>query len=188
MKLQFPLLTAALLAVAPLAFGQTTASASAAIYVPITVAKTQDLDFGAVFSGTQAGTIAVDASTSAVTVGPGGTDVTYNGTLHAARRATFSVTGKRGATFAITLPSTTVTMTNQSGGGATIGVDTFYATNAAGTPVAGPSVASSIPTGGTGPGSLSFGVGATMHVQANQADGDYTTIGGQSVNVTVTCT
>jgi len=138
MKLQFPLLTAALLAVAPLAFGQTTASASAAIYVPITVAKTQDLDFG--------------------------------------------------AAFAITLPSTTVTMTNQSGGGATIGVDTFYATNAAGTPVAGPSVASSIPTGGTGPGSLSFGVGATMHVQANQADGDYTTIGGQAVNVTVTCT
>lgn len=129
--------------------GPATANINALINNPITLAKTADLDFGSAAPSTAATTIIVDPTTGAQTgsaIGLGG----------ATTAAGFTVTGLANQAFSVTLPADgTVTL---AGPGAPMAVNTFL-DDAPATITAG---------------SVSFGVGATLTVGANQTAGGYT--------------
>ncbi|WP_243321223.1 DUF4402 domain-containing protein [Geothrix sp. SG200] len=167
----------ALLLAAPVAFAQSataTASsvpASARIYVPITVSLTNGgLSFGDIFASTAGGDVTLDPQNNTRTT----TDPAL-GTTGSVSAATFKVTGKRNATYAITLPSNgSVTLT---GAGTAMPVNNFTASveGAAATSNATgllPNVANAAQI---------FAVGGTLTLGANQTDGDYT----GTFNVTV---
>ncbi len=133
------------------------ASAKAKILKQITVAKTADLDFGTIVSGTSASTVIVSTG-SARTCGTG---LTCTGTVTA---ASFDVSGTNNAVVTVT-GDNTVALANGTGGtmsaSLTRSATTLTLTNAA--------------VGGT------FQVGGTLSLAANQADGAYT----GTFNVTV---
>lgn len=128
------------------------ASASAEVLTPIGITKSIDMSFGDLYADNAAiGTVALATDGSrtaggAVTLGP-----------TAGAAAVFDVTGIASATYAITLPSTDVTLL--SGGNSMI-VNT-YIHDAGGAPALG------------GGGTASFNVGATLNVGIAQAPGVY---------------
>lgn len=129
-----------------------TASATATIITPITIAKTVDMNFGNISVNTNAGTVIMTpAGTRSVT---GGCSLpTPVGTVTA---ASFTVTGVDGLTFGITLPTAATTITAVS----TMTVDTW--------------TSSPTPTGTLPGGTQTLTVGATLHVGASQTAGVYT--------------
>ncbi len=147
-----PRLALALLALsAPTLFAQASSSvtASARIYKPITLSLTNaGLSFGDIFTDATGGSVTLDAAGTRSTTGPA---LATTGSAYA---AAFTVTGKRNATYAITLPAS-VSLT---GPGAPMTVNSFV-TSTAGTLDAS--------------GTQSFTLGATLAVGANQTDGDY---------------
>lgn len=165
----------ALLLAAPAAFAQSSATAanvpaSARIYVPISLNKTADLSFGDIFATATGGDVTLDPQNGLrSTTGPA---LASTGTTTA---AAFTVSGKRNATYAITLPGNgSVTLT---GPGTAMPVSNFTA-----------SVNSTAPTGSaTGlipnvaGATQTFTVGATLTLGATQTDGDY----AGTFNVTV---
>lgn len=170
------LLAGALLLAAPAVFAQSSAtvsnvSASARIYVPITVSLTNGgMSFGDIFASPAGGDVTLDPQNNTRT--SNGPTTATTGTVSA---AAFKVTGKRNATYAITLPADgTVTLT---GAGTAMPVSKFTASVAgvaATTTATGllPSAANATQT---------FTVGGTLTLGANQTDGDYT----GTFNVTV---
>ncbi|WP_243286177.1 DUF4402 domain-containing protein [Geothrix terrae] len=167
----------ALLLAAPAAFAQSataTASnvpASARIYVPISVSLTNGgLSFGDIFASTTGGDVTLDPQNNTRT----STNPTL-GTTGSVSAAEFKVTGKRSATYAITLPADgTVTLT---GSGTPMPVSKFTAS------VAG-AAATTTATGllpSAANASQTFTVGGTLTLGANQTDGDY----AGTFNVTV---
>ncbi len=128
-----------------------TAQAGATVVVPIAISKVSDLSFGK-FSTVGAGTILI--GTDGVRAKTGSVVLLQGDQGNA---ASFDVTGDAGATYAITLPSSAVSVT---GPGAAMSMDSF---------VSDPS--------GTGlltAGAQTISVGATLHVAAAQVDGAYT--------------
>src|SRR5476651_767522 len=98
-----------------------TASASATIITPISIAKTVDMNFGNVaVSATIAGTAILAPGSTRTTGGAGG--VTLPATTGTVSAASFTVSGQASYTFAITLPSTTV---NIASGANTMGLTAF---------------------------------------------------------------
>ena len=139
-------------------FAQTsaTATASATIVTPISITKTVDMNFGNVAVQTATGGTVVMTPAGVRSPFGGVTLPTTTGTVTA---ATFTVSGQAAYTYAITLPSTDLTITS---GANTMAVNTFTSNPAA-----------------TGSGTLSAGgtqtlsVGATLNVAAAQPAGLY---------------
>jgi len=142
-----------------------TAAASATIITPISITKTVDLNFG---------NVAVDASNGGtVIMAPAGTrtttgNVSLPATSGSPTAASFTVNGQGNYTYAITLPSSPVTI--DDGNSHTMTVTTFTST---------PST-----TGTLSSGTQTLNVGATLNVSAGQATGTYTT-GASPFTVTV---
>ena len=144
------------------------ATANANVIAPITIANGLTLEFGNVVAGAGTVTIAANGtrtdSTTALT--PGG----QQGTI---RAATFNMAGEGTSTYAITLPSTDVTLSDGAGTPHTMTVNAFK--------VAGTGVDSLLNTGVLAAGVATLNVGATLNVAALQAPGAYT--GTYSVTV-----
>jgi len=143
------------------AFAQSaTATATAVIVSPITIARTADMSFGNIIADADGGTVVlVPAGTRTLN---GLTSPSIVGTVTA---ASFTVTGLIDATYAITLPPN---HTINSGGNSMV-VNTFTST---------PSGTGTL-TGGT----ETLNVGATLNVGLNQASGTYTNAAGFTVTV-----
>lgn len=167
----------ALLLAAPAAFAQSASStasnvqASARIYVPISVSLTNGgMSFGDIFANTTGGDVTLNPQdNSRSTTGP---VTATTGTVSA---AAFTVTGKRNATYAITLPADgTVAL---SGPGTAMPVNKFTASVNNAAPTA--NATGLLPN--TAGAAQTFTVGGTLTLTANQTDGDYT----GTFNVTV---
>ncbi|OEY71219.1 DUF4402 domain-containing protein [Salegentibacter salarius] len=132
------------------AFAQTaTANAAADIVSPLQIAPTQALNFGKV-SNNIAGSVVIDADGAVSGLSQiGATTPTP---------ATFDVTAADGFAYSVTLPTTSVVLTNTNSDEIT--VDNFV-DNAGAAPE------------GTG-SSQTIGVGATLNVEASQPTGNYT--------------
>src|SRR5476651_1372544 len=103
-----------------------TASASATIITPISIAKTVDMNFGNVaVSATIAGTAILAPAGTRTTGGAGG--VTLPATTGTVAAASFTVSGQASYTYAITLPSTCTI----SSGSNTMTVNAFTSTPSA---------------------------------------------------------
>lgn len=156
------------------AFAQTSASTSATakttIYVPITITKTADLNFGDVFAGSTTGSVKVDPSGAA----PATTGTGVSLGVHASSYATYSMTGQKSAAFTLTLPTSTQgsPTVNMTGPGPNIPVYNFTASIGGGATTAGPTLSGQALAAG---GTQTIAVGATMGIDTatNQTQGDY---------------
>jgi hypothetical protein len=170
------ILAGVLLLAAPAAFAQTSATAAnvpvtARIYKPISLAlNNTGLSFGDIFTDGTGGDVTLNPqSNTRTTTGP------VLATTGTANAATFTVGGKRNATYAITLPNDgSVTLT---GPGTAMAVSKFTASVAGAAP-ANPATGLIPNTAGA---TQTFQVGGTLTLVANQVDGDY----AGTFNVTV---
>jgi hypothetical protein len=156
-KVATPVLALIGLTLGSYAFAQNTdtktANATARIITPISLSKTADLNFGDVVPSGALGTVVV--SPAGVRSATGGASL---GSGAAVTAAAFTVSGQGSATYAITLPASTIVT---KGGGVNMTVDTFTS-NPSGTGAL------------SGGGSQNLTVGATLNVAASQATGTYT--------------
>jgi len=149
------------LAILPASVQAATASAtaSATVLTPIAIATNTQMSFGDLYADNVAiGTVVLAVDGSRTVTGP----VAKGATAGAA--AAFTVTGTNSATYALTLPSTDVTIT--SAGSDTMIVNTFTHNST-----------TTLSAGGT----ESFNVGATLNVGISQVATSYS----GSFNVTV---
>ena len=138
-----------------------TATGSATIITPITIAKNLDMNFGNVAVGATLGSVVLAPAGGRTAVG----GVTLPAAIGTVSIAQFTVSGLGTSTFSISLPST-YTITS---GANNMNVDTFTSTpSGVGTLIAG---------------SLVIKVGATLHVAAVQPAGSYTNGTGFPVTV-----
>jgi hypothetical protein len=164
-KIQFIVATLALLGTAQAVSAQetATATASATILTPISIAQTADINFGNVaIQSATSGTVVLSSSGNRSTTG-GTTLPTTAGTVST---AAFTISGEDGYSYAITLPSSPLTI---SSGSNTMTVSSFTSSPSA--------------TGTLTGGSENITVGATLNVAAGQASGSY--VSGTPFNVTV---
>lgn len=144
-----------------------TASISATVVTPIAISKTADLNFGSFAADdTVAGTVVIAPAGTRTFTGGASAVSSSAGTVTA---ASFTVTGESTSTFAITLPSSAVTLTHATDVTKTMSVGTF---------VSNPSG-----TGTLVAGSMAVTVGATLTVAAAQTTGVYTNASGLPVTV-----
>lgn len=128
------------------------ANVTAKVLIPITVSKSSDLGFGDVYPDiTSVGTVAIDASGNRTAGGAAALGPT------AGAAAQFTVSGESNASYVLSLPITPITL--NSAASDTMLVDNFISDGT-----------------GTlnGAGSQVINVGATLHIGAQQAPGDYT--------------
>ena len=146
---------------------QSTASAtgSATVITPISIARVNNMNFGnlAVSASTPGTVVLAPAGTRSATSGVTLPNVT--GTVSA---ASFTVTGEGSSTYAITLPGTAYTITRATGS------ETMTVTNFTSTPSS---------TGTLTAGTQTITVGATLNVSAGQVSGSYTNATGFNVTV-----
>ena len=125
--------------------------ASATVVSPLAISQSTAMSFGNFAAGTGGtvviGTDGARSQTGAVSLS----------TVDEGSQGVFAVTGQGNATFAITLPSTDVTLTS---GGNTMTVNTFTSDPSG--------------TGTLSSGSATINVGATLTVGSGQAAGSYT--------------
>jgi len=141
-----------------------TATATATIVTPISITKTVDMNFGNVaVQSTTGGTVVI--STAGVRSATGG--VTLPATGGTVSAASFTINGQGTYTYAITLPSSDVSLSD--GASHTMTVNTFTS-NPSG-------------TGQLTAGTQTLKVGATLNVAAAQAAGVY--VSGTPFSVTV---
>ena len=142
-----------------------TASVTANVIAPVSLAKTVDMNFGnaAVAAGAGGMVILNPASTRSTS----GTGVTLPATAGTVSAAAFTVSGAPNYTYAITLPSSAVITGPAS---STMTVTSF---------TSAPSATGVLSTGGT----QTLTVGATLNVIAGQAAGTYTNATGVPVTV-----
>jgi hypothetical protein len=131
-----------------------TATSSATVVTPISITKTADMNFGniSVQSATGGTVVLSPASLRTPTGG-----VTLPATAGTVTAASFTINGQDGYTYAVTLPTTDVTLSN----------------GAAGTMVANDFTSDPATTGILTGGTQILNVGATLNIAAAQADGDY---------------
>src|SRR5665647_457690 len=133
-----------------------TATATATIITPISLAKNVDMNFGNIAVGASGGTVVLaPAGTRSATGG-----VTLPVTAGTITAADFTVSGNAAYTYAITLP-TTVTLTRASG------TETMDATAFTSTPSSTGALDATL-------GTQDLTVGATLTVAAAQVAGIYT--------------
>ena len=145
-------------------FAQLTASAtaSAVIIAPLSIAKTVDLHFGTAWRGATAGTVVLTPAGARSATG----GVTLSALAPAATVASFTISGEPTRAITITLPSEDVTITD---GTNNMTVNTFV-----GNPAGGAYTLIGATT--------TLLVGATLNVAANQASGSYSGSFNVSVN------
>lgn len=160
---KFFALSIVLLSFAASTFAQTaTATATATIVAPLAIVKNIDMNFGNIAPGGAAGTVLL--SPAGVRTPTGVTFLPANpGTVTA---ASFTVTGLSGATYSITLPAGSTTVTS---GANTMTVDTWTSTPT--------------PNGTLTGGTETLTVGATLNVGASQPVGTYASVTPFSVTV-----
>jgi hypothetical protein len=133
-----------------------TASTTATLVVPISIAKSVDLNFGTVGASATAGTVILAAADGSRTI-TGGAKAFSTG---AGAAASFTVTGEGTSTFSITLPAAPITLTRTTAGGTT-----------------GVTAGSFLHTAGTTPtlagGTKTFTVGATLTLPVGVLAGTY---------------
>ena len=130
------------------------ASTTAVLVTPISIAKTTDMHFGTVAASSTAGTVALDYADGRTATG--GASLPAGSTLQ--KTAVFTVTGEGTSTFAITIPSSPITLTGSVSGTMTVSGFTCQESTAS-TLVAG---------------SKTLHVKATLNVGADQVGGTYT--------------
>lgn len=154
----------AMLGTASIAQETATATATATIVTPISISKTVDMNFGNVaVQSTTGGTVVLAPAGTRTTTGA----VTLPAVTGTVTAASFTVGGQGTYTYAITLPTSAVTLSD--GASHTMTVTTFTS-NPSG-------------TGALTAGSQTLNVGATLNVAAAQAAGTY--VSGTPFNVTV---
>ncbi|ASO07427.1 DUF4402 domain-containing protein [Arenibacter algicola] len=141
------------------------ASATATVVAPIAISKTTDMNFGNVaVSSLNSGTVVLAPAGTRTTTGDATTPAT-SGTVSA---ASFSITGESGYTYAITLPSSAITLEANAGANSmTIGSFT-----------SDPDA-----TGTLTGGAETVNVGATLNLSAGQAAGVYNSTSALTVTV-----
>ena len=139
-------------------------TANAAVVQPLSLVKTDDLDFGTMISGTTGGTVTVNASTNARTT-TGGVTTVGGG----AQRATFLGAARIGLIVTIT-GSNSATL-SRAGGGATPMTASLTRTFGSGLNVVTLPLVGTVTVVATGV--QTYYVGGTLTVPANQPDGDY---------------
>lgn len=161
---KFLTIAVVMLAFSAPAFSQLTASAtaSAVIIAPLSIAKDIDLHFGTAWRGTTAGTVVLTSGNVRSQTG----GVTLSGLAPTATVASFTISGEPTRAITITLPSADVTITD---GTNNMIVNAFESTPAAGTYTLGAAT-------------TTLTVGATLNVLANQPSGAYTGSFNVSVN------
>lgn len=128
-----------------------TTSGSTEIIQPIALTKTTDLAFGTIVRPSSgSGTVTIDATTGALSVGGGAVSIGSGQT-----RAAYTVAGEDGRTFSISTPAT-FAMNRTGGGSLTVTLSS--------------SAASGTLTGGA----AAFGVGGSFTVTDATASGNYT--------------
>jgi hypothetical protein len=140
-----------------------TANATATIVQAITIAKTSDLNFGAIAPSATGGNVTVSTADTR-TACTGGQFC--SGTVTS---AAFAVAGAPSYTYAITLPAAAVTLTRVSGTETMTVASASFGHSAGATPAL------------SAVGAATFKVGATLAVGANQVAGVYN--GSFAVNV-----
>lgn len=139
------------------------ATATATAIVPLAISESVPMDFGTVAGGSTAGTIVLDTSGGRTTGGDGQALVAGPGTA-----AIFQIVGQGGQAYTI---SYSPGLLDDGGSGTAMTVDTFTDTSTG-----------SLPAGGT----QDINIGATLHINPNQAAGTYSTAtGGTPYTVTV---
>lgn len=167
---KFTAIAALLAACSTSSFAQASASATATstatIVTPIAIAKASggDMNFGNVAVGASSGTVVLTPAAGRTATG----GVTLPATTGTVAAASFDVTGEGTYTYAITLPSSAVTLTRNTGS-ETMTVTTFTST---------PS-----DTGALTAGAQNLKVGATLNVGASQVAGTY--VSGTAFTVSV---
>lgn len=146
-------------------FAQTSTTADARLFEPITLNKTAELHFGAMTSPTSDATCVL-STTGARTVGAAITLI--NSTSFPVSAATFSVSGALNATYAITISTATITVSD--GAGHSMDIDNLLVKSAN---VVGDQAAGYNGKLGTGGGTDIFSIGGTLHVNANQTAAAY---------------
>ena len=134
---------------------EATANATAEVMTPIAISKTADLRFGK-FSALTGGTVVIATAGTRSATGA----VVLSST-NAGGAASFNVTGDNDATYAITLPSSAVTITHGTDTTKTMSVGTFTS-NPSGTGTL------------SAAGAQTVNVGGTLTVASAQASGSYT--------------
>jgi hypothetical protein len=133
---------------------EATATANATMITPISISKINNMNFGTLAASATEGTVVLSAEASATRTPDGGVTL-HGGTVTAAK---FTVTGAISTNYTITIPSAAFPLT---GAGTPMSVDTWISDPDA--------------TGNTGAGGTQdIYVGATLHVNANQVAGVYT--------------
>ena len=143
-----------------------TATATATIVTPISITKTADMSFGNIAVQTASGGTVILSPAGGRTTGGGG-GVTLPATTGTVTAAAFTVNGNGSYTYAITLPSSAVTLTRVANS------ETMDATAFTSTPSG---------TGTLSGGTQNLTVGATLTVAAAQVPGVYNST---NFNVTV---
>ena len=162
-------LTIALVGFSAASQAQSTASATATatVVTPIAITRTSHMSFGnlSVQTATGGTVVLAPAGTRASTGG-----VTLPATTGTVSAAAFTVTGSGTYTYAITLPSSALTLTHSGGSGTGLMTANAFTSTPSG-------------TGALVAGTQNITVGATLNVGAAQAAGVYTSL--TSFDVTV---
>jgi hypothetical protein len=141
--------------------GTGSGTGAATLVAPLSVVKTDDLDFGGLISAATAGTATINASTDARTTAGGVTPAGGSPTA-----AHFTAAGRIGAIALISLPAG-ITLT-RGGGSETMTVSSISSNGA---------TLRLFP----GTGTIDVAVGGTLNVAANQVAGSY--VGTFTVNI-----
>lgn len=131
-----------------------TASTTAVLVTPISIAKTTDMHFGTVAASATAGTVVLDYADGRTTTG--GASLPAGSTLQ--KTAVFDVTGEGTSGFSISIPGSPITLTGSVSGSMT--VSNFLCDLGASSTLVG--------------GAKTLKVKATLNVGAGQPAGTYT--------------
>lgn len=140
-----------------------TATASATIITPITIARLTDMNFGNVVSNTTGGTVVLSPAGARTQTG-----IQLPATTGTVAAASFKVDGQAGYAYSVTLPTAAYEIKTGSGEETEVMTLTDFISDSTG-----------IITGGT----QTLNIGATLNVVANQSAGIYT--GATPISVTV---
>ena len=156
MKTKFYAIAIVMIAFSTNSFAQSTAFASttAVLVTPISISKTTDMHFGTVAASATAGTVVLDYADGRTATG--GASLPAGSTLQTT--AVFDVVGETTSGFAITIPSSPITLTGSVSG--TMTVSSFVCDAGASTSLVA--------------GAKTIKVKATLNVGANQVAGTYT--------------
>jgi hypothetical protein len=168
MKTKFFLTAILMMGLFEMSSAQTTAYASttAILVTPIAISKTTDMHFGTIASSGTAGTVILDYADGRTATG--GASLPAGSTLQ--KTAVFAVTGEGASGFAITIPSSPITLTGSVSGTMTVG--SFICDAGASTTLT--------------TGSKTLKVKATLDVPANTVAGTYSNALGNASALFVT--